>query len=220
MIRVLVVDDQQLVRSGFALILDSVDDMEVVAQAGDGVEALAAIRRHHPDVVLMDLRMPRMDGVEAIQHLADGPDTRALPVLVLTTFDDDVEVRRALQAGARGYLLKDIAPAALISAVRSLADGEDLLLGPSITRRLVDHFVDGGAERASSAGASATWDMLTPRERDILRAVADGRSNREIADDLHLGYSTVKTHVSHLLTKLNVRDRSQLVALAYRDAPR
>jgi DNA-binding NarL/FixJ family response regulator len=228
MIRVVIADDQQLVRSGFALILNSVADIEVIAEAGDGVEALAAIRRSRPDVVLMDLRMPRMDGVEAIQHLSSGVETKALPVLVLTTFDDDHEVRRALQAGARGYLLKDITPDDLISAVRNLAEGhgDDILLGHSITQRLVKSFLGENptpARAFASAPADPTtgtagtpWPTLTPRERDVLRAVADGRSNREIAAQLHLSYSTVKTHVSHLLTKLDVRDRAQLVALAHR----
>jgi DNA-binding NarL/FixJ family response regulator len=219
MIRVVIADDQQLVRSGFSLILNSVADIEVVAEAGDGVEALAAVRRDRPDIVLMDLRMPRMDGVEAIQHLLNGVETRALPVLVLTTFDDDQEVRRALQAGARGYLLKDITPDDLISAVRNLAEGEgdDILLGRSITQRLVKSFLgQGQASAPAGPEAAVLWPTLTPREQDVLRAIADGRSNREIAAQLHLSYSTVKTHVSHLLTKLDVRDRAQLVALAHR----
>lgn len=219
MIRVVIADDQQLVRGGFSLILNSVADIEVIAEAGDGVEALAAVRRDRPDVVLMDLRMPRMDGVEAIRHLADGAETRDLPVLVLTTFDDDDDVRRALQAGARGYLLKDIRPDDLIAAVRNLAAGDELLLGRSITQRLVKSFIDDHDNPAVGRldpGPEKTWPMLTPRERDVLLAVADGRSNREIATDLHLGYSTVKTHVSHLLTKLGVRDRAQLVALVHR----
>jgi len=217
-IRVVIADDQQLVRGGFSLILNSVADIEVIAEAGDGVEALAAVRRDRPDVVLMDLRMPRMDGVEAIRHLADGAETRDLPVLVLTTFDDDHDLRRALQAGARGYLLKDIRPDDLIAAVRALAGGDELLLGRSITRRLVNSFIDDSNPTTGRGDPSpaTTWPTLTPRERDVLLALADGRSNREIAGDLHLGYSTVKTHVSHLLTKLNVRDRAQLVALVHR----
>jgi DNA-binding NarL/FixJ family response regulator len=216
-IRVVIADDQKLVRGGFSLILNSAADIEVVAEADDGVQALAAIRRDRPDVVLMDLRMPRMDGVEAIQHLADGPETRELPVLVLTTFDDDDDVRRALRAGARGYLLKDITPNDLISAVRTLAAGDSILLGRSITQRLVESLVDGGPVRQRTHRTAAElWPTLTPRERDVLDAVAEGLSNREIASSLHLGYSTVKTHVSHLLTKLDVRDRAQLVALAHR----
>jgi DNA-binding NarL/FixJ family response regulator len=160
-----------------------------------------------------------MDGVEAIQHLSNGVETKALPVLVLTTFDDDQEVRRALHAGARGYLLKDITPDDLISAVRNLAEGQrdDILLGHSITQRLVKTFlVAGPASVPADPAAGAPWPTLTRRERDVLRAVADGRSNREIAAQLHLSYSTVKTHVSHLLTKLDVRDRAQLVAWAHR----
>jgi DNA-binding NarL/FixJ family response regulator len=217
MIRVVIADDQQLVRGGFSLILNSVADIEVIAEAGDGVEALAAVRRDRPDLVLMDLRMPHMDGIEAIRHLAGAAETRDLPVLVLTTFDDDDDVRQALQAGARGYLLKDIRPDDLIAAVRGLASHAELLLGSSITQRLVTHFIrdNPAADRADLAPA-APWPMLTPRERDVLLAVAGGRSNREIATDLHLGYSTVKTHVSHLLAKLNVRDRAQLIALAHR----
>jgi DNA-binding NarL/FixJ family response regulator len=218
-IRVVIADDQHLVRGGFSLILNSVPDIEVIGEAGDGVEALAAVRRDRPDVVLMDLRMPHMDGVEAIRHLADGVETRDLPVLVLTTFDDDDDVRRALQAGARGYLLKDIRPDDVIAAVRTLAAGRELLLGPSITERLVKSFIDdpntpvvGRRDR----GPDTIWPMLTPREHDVLLAVAEGRSNREIATELHLGYSTVKTHVSHLLSKLDVRDRAQLVALVHR----
>ena len=217
MIRVVIADDQQLVRGGFSLILNSVADIEVIAEASDGVEALAAVRRDTPDVVLMDLRMPRMDGIEAIRHLNGAAETRDLPVLVLTTFDEDDDVRQALQAGARGYLLKDIPPDDLIAAVRSLASRDGLLLGNSITQRLVTHFVrDNPAPDRAELAPAAPWPMLTPRERDVLLAVAGGRSNREIATELHLGYSTVKTHVSHLLAKLNVRDRAQLVALAHR----
>jgi DNA-binding NarL/FixJ family response regulator len=217
-IRVVIADDQQLVRGGFALILDSVPDIEVVGEAGDGVEALAVVRRVRPDLVLMDLRMPRMDGVEAIRHLAEGAETSGLPVLVLTTFDDDTDVRRALLAGARGYLLKDIRPHDLISAVRTLTTGHDLVLGQSITQRLVTSFIEAGSPRDGHLDlrSAGRWPTLTSRELDVLVAVADGRSNREIAADLHLGYSTVKTHVSHLLTKLDVRDRAQLVALAHR----
>jgi DNA-binding NarL/FixJ family response regulator len=216
-IRVVIADDQQLVRGGFSLILNSVADIDVIAEAGDGVEALAAVRRVRPDVVLMDLRMPRMDGIEAIRHLTGAAETRDLPVLVLTTFDDDEDVRQALQAGARGYLLKDIRPDDLITAVRNLASRNELLLGGSITQRLVTQFINDTSVRVrTDLVPAAPWPMLTPRERDVLSAVADGRSNREIATDLHLGYSTVKTHVSHLLAKLNVRDRAQLVALAHR----
>ncbi|WP_298889761.1 response regulator transcription factor [uncultured Serinicoccus sp.] len=217
MIRVVIADDQHLVRGGFSLILNSAADIEVIAEAGDGVEALAAVRRHSPDVVLMDLRMPRMDGIEAIRHLSGAAETRDVPVLVLTTFDDDDDVRQALHAGARGYLLKDIRPDDLITAVRSLASRNEFLLGGWITQRLVTQFIsDTSVDVRTHLRPTASWPMLTPRERDVLSAVADGRSNREIATDLHLGYSTVKTHVSHLLAKLDVRDRAQLVALAHR----
>jgi DNA-binding NarL/FixJ family response regulator len=208
-ISVVIADDQLLVRSGFALILASDSGIDVVAEAGDGVEALAAVRAHHPDVVLMDIRMPRMDGIEATRHLATAAETRDVRVLVLTTFDTDADVRAALRAGACGFLLKDPTPADLVAAVRAVARG-DAPLGPSITRRLIDQYVAGAPAPA------ITLPALTPREQDILRAVASGLSNQEIAGTLHLSYSTVKTHVSHLLTKLEVRDRAQLVALAHR----
>jgi DNA-binding NarL/FixJ family response regulator len=219
MIRVVIADDQHLVRGGFALILASAPDIEVVGEAADGVEALTATREHRPDVVLMDIRMPRMDGVEATRHITAGAATRDVKVLVLTTFDTDQEVYQALQAGAYGFLLKDTAPADLIAAVRAVARG-DALLAPSVTRRLIERFLDGGgpdrARAAQPAAAPPDLPALTPRERDILQAVADGLSNHEIAAQLHLSYSTVKTHVSHLLAKLDVRDRTQLVALAHR----
>lgn len=216
MIRVVIADDQKLVRSGFSLILDSVADIDVIAEAGDGVEALAAIRRDRPDVVLMDLRMPRMDGVEAIQHLADGAETRKLPVLVLTTFDDDDDVRRALQAGARGYLLKDISPDDLIAAVRNAAAGDDILLGHSITQRLVESFIDQTPATASPGSAAASpWPTLTPRERDVLQAVAEGLSNREIAERLNVSVETVRTHVKRVYAKSGTRDRVHAVITAY-----
>ena len=214
MIRVVIADDQALVRSGFALILGSDPQIKVVAQAGNGVETLAAVREHHPDVVLMDIRMPGMDGIEATRHLAtgDGPPQ----VLVLTTFDTDEYVYQALEAGASGFLLKDTTPADLIAAVHTLTRG-DSLLAPAITRRLIANYLQAGPLDAGAAAGTGMLALpdLTPREHDVLAAVARGRSNHEIAAELFLSYSTVKTHISHLLTKLDARDRAQLVIRAY-----
>jgi DNA-binding NarL/FixJ family response regulator len=207
-IRVLIADDQPLLRGGFALILGSDPDITVVAEASDGVEALAAVREHHPDLVLMDIRMPRMDGIEATRHLTASPLAAGVRVLVLTTFDGDEYVYHALRAGASGFLLKDVAPTDLIAAVKIVAAGESLL-APAITRRLIENFVAG-------PGAAITLPPLTERERDVLDAVARGLSNMEIAAEMFVSYSTVKTHVSHLLTKLDARDRAQLVMIAYR----
>jgi DNA-binding NarL/FixJ family response regulator len=216
MITVVVADDQVLVRGGFALILGSDPEIEVVAEAGTGVEALAAVREHRPDVVLMDIRMPGMDGIEATRHLTTGTGTSDIRVLVLTTFDADEYVYQALQAGASGFLLKDTTPADLIAAVHTVARG-DALLSPAITRRLIDSYLRTGSPAAALAPADAPQALpeLTPREHDVLAAVARGQSNHEIADDLYLSYSTVKTHVSHLFTKLGARDRAQLVIRAY-----
>jgi DNA-binding NarL/FixJ family response regulator len=210
-IRVLVADDQALVRGGFAMILDSYDDIDVVGEASDGVAALTAARRLRPDVVLMDIRMPEMNGIEAARHLTTGPDTTGVRVVVLTTFDTDEHVYEALRAGASGFLLKDIAPAELAAAVRVVARG-DALLAPSVTRRLIDRF----AGEAPAAGPAPALAALTQRETDVLGAVARGLSNHEIAAEMFVGYSTVKTHVSSLLSKLGARDRAQLVMIAYR----
>jgi len=216
MIRVVVADDQALVRSGFSLILASDPGIEVVAEAGTGIEALAAVRETRPDVVLMDIRMPEMDGIEATRHLTAGANPGATRVLVLTTFDADEYVFQALQAGASGFLLKDTLPAELIAAVRTVARG-DALLSPSITRRLIESYLHTGAppDPARAPVPATVLPQLTPREHDVLAGVARGQSNHEIAEDLYLSYSTVKTHVSHLFTKLGVRDRAQLVIRAY-----
>ena len=210
-IRVIVVDDQAAVRGGFALILGADAQIEVVGQAADGVEALALARRLKPDVALMDVRMPRMDGIEATRHLISGTQTGDVRVLVLTTFDDDEHVYDALQAGASGFLLKDTEPADLVAAVKVVAAG-DALLAPGVTRRLIERLVaiDGRQDPRISLPA------LTARETDVLAAVARGLSNVEIATEMFVSYSTVKTHVSHLLAKLSARDRAQLVMLAYR----
>ena len=209
-IRVLLVDDQDLVRTGFALILQSEDDIAVVGEAQNGSEAIAAVRRLEPDVVVMDIRMPVMDGVEATRQIASHfPATR---VLVLTTFDADESVVDALRAGASGFLLKDVPRAQFIDAIRVIAGGE-ALLAPSVTRRLLDRF----AARLPSAAADAgeRLQSLTDREREVLTLIARGSSNREIADAVSVAEPTVKSHVSHLLLKLDARDRAQLVMLAY-----
>ena len=213
MIRVVVADDQELVRTGFALILGSDPGIDVVAQASDGVQAVAVAREQRPDVVLMDIRMPGMDGIEATRHLTASPLTREVRVLVVTTFDGDEYVVEALRAGASGFLLKDATPAELINAVKVVAGG-DALLTPAATLRLIDRFVRVAPTRAERQPVALA--PLTQREAEVLVAVADGLSNPEIADRLSVSYSTVKTHVSHLLTKLDARDRAQLVMLAHR----
>ena len=208
-IRVGVVDDQPLMRTGFRMILDSAAGIEVVGEAANGKEALELVARHHPDVVLMDIRMPEMDGVEATGRItaAEGATTR---VLILTTFDLDEYVYSALRAGAAGFLLKDTPPEQLIDGVRVVAGG-DALLAPSVTRRLVEEF----AKRAPGAMPVAGLDQLTARETEVLEAMARGLSNREIAEALFVGETTVKTHVGRVLMKLGVRDRVQAVVAAY-----
>jgi DNA-binding NarL/FixJ family response regulator len=206
-IRIALVDDQALVRSGFRLILEAQSDFEIVGEAENGREAVELARVATVDVVLMDVRMPELDGIEATARiLADKPDTR---VLILTTFDLDEYVARALRAGASGFLLKDVRPAQLADAIRVVAAG-DALLAPTVTRRLLDRFA-----ASLDAGPSPDLACLTERELEILRLVAEGLSNAEIADRLFLGESTVKTHVSSVLRKLGVRDRVQAVIAAY-----
>ena len=211
MIKVAVVDDQELVRSGFVVLLRSAADIEVVGEAGDGVEAVELARRTSPDVVLMDVRMPRMDGLEATRAILADPSAASSRVLVLTTFDDDELVLEALRSGASGFLLKDTRPTQLLEAIEVVAAGE-ALLHPRITRRLIERFAALPPERSPRAVPD---DGLTGREREVLVEVARGLSNQEIGERLHLGYGTVKTHVSHLLTKLDCRDRAQLVMHAY-----
>jgi DNA-binding NarL/FixJ family response regulator len=211
-IRVLLVDDQPLLRTGFRMILEAEDDLAVVGEAGDGVQALEAVRTLQPDVVLMDVRMPRMDGVEATRRIA-GPDRGGTAkVLVLTTFDLDEYVVEALRAGASGFLLKDVPADDLIAAIRVVADG-DAIVAPSITRRLLDRF----ATRLPSVNETtpAALDQLTEREVEVLRLVARGLSNAEIAKELFVSETTVKTHVGHVLTKLGLRDRVQAAVFAY-----
>lgn len=209
MIRVLIADDQDLVREGFRLILEQEADFEVVAEARDGDEAVRETVRLHPDVVLMDIRMPGIDGIEATKRLqAHSPRPK---VLVLTTFDSDEYVYRALKAGASAFLLKDARRGQLASAVRAVAAG-DQLLAPAVTRRLVERFC---AQPDHVAELRGGIERLTKREREVLRLVAHGLSNREIASTLSISEPTVKTHVVRLLDKLEARDRVQLVVLAY-----
>jgi DNA-binding NarL/FixJ family response regulator len=211
-IRVLLADDQELVREGFATILDLQDDIEVVGSVADGAAALASARALCPDVVLMDIRMPAMDGIEATRRMLRPGATDAPPkVLVLTTFDLDDYVFAALQAGASGFLLKDTPRAGLIAAVRAVAAG-DTLLSPGVTRRLVERF----ARRPAGADAAdSPWRDLSARELDVATLVARGLSNAEIAAELVLSEATVKTHVAHVLTKTGLRDRVQVVVRAY-----
>ena len=205
-VRVLLADVQELVRDGFATILDLQDDLEVVGSVGDGVAAVSAARSLAPDVVLMDVRMPVMDGIEATRRVLALPC--APKVLVLTTFDLDEYVYAALLAGASGFLLKDTPRAGLIAAVRAVASG-DVLLSPVVTRRLVERF----ARPTTSSGD--VWRELSPRERDVAVLVARGLSNAEIAEELVLSGATVKTHVAHVLLKTGLRDRVQVVVRAY-----
>ncbi len=212
-IRVLVVDDQVLVRAGFRMILDAEDDLVVVGEAGDGLEAIAAVLATAPDVVLMDIRMPNLDGVEAaarIQQLELGHQPR---VLMLTTFDLDEYVFAALRNGASGFLLKDTPPDTLVEAIRSVARG-DALLAPSVTKRLIEDYVRRPGPASATTMPPGLSD-LTEREREVLRHIARGRSNAEIARELYLGETTVKTHVGRVFMKLGLRDRVQAVVLAY-----
>ncbi len=210
-IRVLIVDDQPLLRTGFRMILESEEDLVVVGEAGDGNDAIDKAGRLRPDVVLMDIRMPRLDGVEATRRLAGPGVDEPVRVLILTTFDLDEYVIDAIRAGASGFLLKDVPPEELIAAIRVIADGQ-ALLAPSVTRRLLDKF----AQRLPAAAArNDAIESLTGRESEILTLVARGLSNAEIAETLVVGETTVKTHVSRLLMKLGLRDRVQAVVYAY-----
>jgi DNA-binding NarL/FixJ family response regulator len=209
-IRVLLVDDQPLLRKGFRMILDAEDDLEVAGEAADGAEALDAVDRLRPDVAVMDIRMPNLDGVEATRRLA-GSSTR---VLILTTFDLDEYVYEALRAGASGFLLKDVPPEDLVAAIRVVAAG-DAVVAPNITRRLLDRFADALPSSAATTGPPAALDALTDREREVLVHMGRGLSNAEIAAALYLGETTVKTHVGRVLMKLHLRDRVQAVVLAY-----
>jgi DNA-binding NarL/FixJ family response regulator len=218
MITVELADDQALVRAGFHALLDAEPDLDVVAQAADGEEAVDLARRHRPQIVLMDIRMPRLDGLQATEQITADPALSETRVVVLTTFELDEYVFGALRAGASGFLLKDIEPADLIAGVRVVAAG-DALLAPRLTRRLIEAFVRGApggmGERLRSGPAHEAVDRLTPREREVLALVAHGHSNAEIAERLVLSPLTAKTHVARLFAKLQARDRAQLVVAAY-----
>jgi DNA-binding NarL/FixJ family response regulator len=212
MIRVVVADDQSLVRTGLRVLLDAEDDLEVAGEAVDGEAALDLVRQVVPDVVLMDIRMPRLDGLEATRRITADPALAAVKVLVLTTFEIDEYVFEALRAGASGFLLKDFEPVELLRAVRVVHEGASLL-SPAVTRRLIDEFVARPERR--SAHASAVLDVLTEREREVVALVGTGLSNEEIAAELYISPATARTHVSRAMIKLNARDRAQLVVFAY-----
>jgi DNA-binding NarL/FixJ family response regulator len=207
-IRVVLVDDERLVRAGFRMILRAEPDITIVAEAGDGREAVEAVRRHPTDVVLMDIRMPAMDGLEATRRILDRPG-HPPRIIVLTTFDLDEYVFEALRAGASGFLLKDAPEERLIAAIRVAADGGSLF-APSVTRRLIERFA-----AVSGPSTSTDLDRLTPREAEVLRLMARGLSNSEIAESLVVTEHTAKTHVAHILDKLDLRDRVQAVVMAY-----
>jgi DNA-binding NarL/FixJ family response regulator len=211
-ITVVIADDQALVRGGFRVLVDAATDMKVLGEASDGAETVTMVTRLRPDVVLMDIRMPVCDGIEATRQIMSSPATSDTRVLILTTFDLDEYVYAALRAGASGFLLKDTEPEQLLDAVRILAAG-DALLAPGVTRRLIQEFADrpDPLQRA----AAGVLDQLSNREREVMVEVAGGWSNAEIGERLHISAATAKTHVSRLLMKLDAHDRAQLVMLAY-----
>jgi DNA-binding NarL/FixJ family response regulator len=209
-IRVVLADDQSLVRAGFAALLDAEDDIEVVGEAADGAQAVALAERHRPDVLLMDIRMPGLDGIEATRRIAAHPGLASVHIVIVTTFDLDEYVFEGLRAGAAGFLLKDTDAAELIRAVRVAAEG-DALLSPGVTRRLVAEFT----ARTRPLHRPPVLDTLTAREREVLVLIARGMSNHEIAGQLFMSPSTAKTHASRAMTKLGARDRAQLVVAAY-----
>ena len=212
-LRAVIADDQALVRTGFGMIL-AADGIEVTAEAADGAEAVAAVRRTSPDVVLMDIRMPRMDGIEATRQILTTDSEGAPRVIILTTYDLDHYVYGALTAGASGFLLKDVTPEHLVAAVRLIQSG-DALLAPTITRRLIEHFAHHEQPHHPEAPLHRDLSALTPRELEVLRLLATGLSNAELADRLFLSPTTIKTHIGRILSKLNLRDRVQAVVLAY-----
>ena len=207
--RIVLADDQPLVRAGFRMILEAEDDIDVAGEASDGEEAVAVTRQLQPDVVLMDIQMPKVDGLEATRRIAQDASTDSR-ILILTTFERDDYIFEALRAGASGFMLKNAAPEDLVRAVRVVATG-DALLDPAITRRVIQDY----AQRAAPRKDHARLARLTEREREVLRLLATGKSNAELAAHLYLGEGTVKTHVSHLLGKLGLRDRVQAVVFAY-----
>jgi len=210
-IRVLVADDQALLRGSFRVLLETTPDMTVVGEAGTGREAIELARSAQPDVVLMDVRMPEMDGIEATRRICGSPETAGARVLILTTFDLDSYVYAALRAGASGFLLKDAPPADLLTAIRVVAAGE-ALLAPTVTRRLIGEFT---RQSEPARPPARGLDGLTKRELDVLGLIARGLSNVEIAEHLHVSMATIKTHIGHLLAKTETRDRAQLVIIAY-----
>jgi DNA-binding NarL/FixJ family response regulator len=210
-IGVVVVDDQTLVRAGFRVLIESSPDIDVLGEAADGREAVEVVAATKPDVVLMDIRMPEMDGIEATRRILAEAEPEQTRVIILTTFELDEYVYEALRSGASGFLLKDVPPEQLLEAIRTVAAG-NALLAPSVTRRLITRFV---GRAVAPLGDSSALDALTPREREVLSLVAQGCSNGELAQQLHMSPATAKTHVSHLLTKLAARDRAQLVVIAY-----
>ena len=211
MIRVVVVDDQALVRAGFRVLVDSAPDFAVVGVAADGQEAVRVVRETCPDVVLMDIRMPEMDGIEATRQIIAAGGGGPTRVLILTTFELDEYVYEALKAGASGFLLKDTPPEDLLDAITVIAGG-NALLAPSVTKTLIAEFASRSTHRYQNTKLLAT---VTPREQEVLVLVSRGRSNAEIAEELHMSAATAKTHVSRILTKLGARDRAQLVVIAY-----
>jgi DNA-binding NarL/FixJ family response regulator len=211
MIRVVLADDQALVRAGFRLLLETEDGFEVVGEAGDGAQAVAQAKMHKPDIVVMDIRMPNVDGLEATRLISEDPGLRSTKVLVLTTFDVDEYVFAALRGGASGFLLKDIEPVELLHALRVVAAG-DALLAPSVTRRLIAEFASRPENRRLDP---SVLREITDREREVLALVAGGLSNDEIAEHLVISPATARTHVSRIMTKIAARDRAQLVVLAY-----
>jgi DNA-binding NarL/FixJ family response regulator len=211
-IRVVLADDQALLRAGLRALLDAEDDIEVVGEASDGAEAVELVRESGPDVVLMDIRMPGTDGLEATRRIVTAPELTGTRVVVLTTFDLDEYVFEAVRIGASGFLVKDTEPAELVRAVRAVAGG-DALLSPGVTRRLIGEFAN--RSRGTNAPAAQELSRLTEREREIVALVGEGLSNDEIAERLVVSPATAKTHVSRAMVKLHVRDRAQLVVLAY-----